>query len=123
MLNGGGRPRSAGASLGKEAEDAAAAYVARLGMRILGRNVRMRDGEVDIVALDGETVVFIEVKARTNRRFGSALSAVDARKRRRLRAAAADYLQFVAPQARARFDVLTVEHDGLRLHRSAFSWP
>jgi putative endonuclease len=120
MLNDGGGMRRTAAALGKDAEDAAAAYVAGLGMRILGRNVRIREGEVDIVALDGETVVFIEVKARTNRRFGSALGAVDARKRRRLRAAAADYLQFVAPQARARFDVLTVERDGLRLHRSAF---
>ncbi len=118
-----GGTRQAAASLGKDAEDAAAAYVTRLGMRILGRNVRIREGEVDIVALDGETVVFIEVKARSNRRFGSALAAVDARKRRRLRAAAADYLQFVAPQARARFDVLTVERDGPRLHRGAFSWP
>ena len=123
MLNDDAGMRRSAAALGKDAEDAAAAYVAGLGMRILGRNVRIRAGEVDIVALDGETVVFIEVKARTNRRFGSALAAVDARKRRRLRAAAAAYLQFVAPQARARFDVLTVERDGMRLHRSAFSWP
>jgi len=108
--------------LGRTAEDAAAAYVADLGMRVLARNVRALEGELDIVALDGETIVFIEVKARSDRSFGSALSAVDGRKRRRLRAAAADYLQFVAPSARARFDVLTVERDRITLHRNAFAW-
>ncbi len=122
MVNGGSGARRAAASMGRDAEDAAAAYVVRLGMRILGRNVRIREGEVDIVALDGETVVFIEVKARSNRKFGSAISSVDARKRRRLRAAAEDYLQFVAPHARARFDVLTIERNGAVLHRNAFAW-
>lgn len=106
---------------GKRAEDAAAEHVARLGMRVLARNLRGHGGEIDIVAQDGETIVFIEVKARTGRTFGSALSAVDARKRRRLRATADDYLQFIAPQAKARFDVLTVEASGMTLHRNAFA--
>ena len=109
--------------LGKRAEDAAAAYVAGLGMRVVARNVRGRGGEIDIVALDGETVVFIEVKARASRAFGSALAAVDTRKRGRIRAIAEDYLQVVAPRARARFDVLTVEQRTMTLHRNAFSWP
>lgn len=108
---------------GKQAEEEAAAHVAALGMRILARNLRGRGGEIDIVARDGETIVFIEVKARTGRTFGSALSAVDARKRRRLRATAEDYLQFIAPRATARFDVLTVEATGMTLHRNAFAWP
>jgi putative endonuclease len=121
VVIGEGGARSSSASLGKDAEDAAAEHIRQLGMRILGRNVRLKEGEVDIVALEGDTVVFIEVKARSNRRFGSAISAVDARKRRRLRAAAADYLQFVAPQARARFDVVTIERCGPVLHRNAFA--
>ena len=108
-------------SLGKLAEEQAANFVRGLGMRVLARNVRGAGGEVDIVAAEGETIAFIEVKARSSSAFGSALAAVDARKRRRLRAFAQDYLQIVAPQARARFDVVTIERGGMTLHRNAFS--
>jgi putative endonuclease len=89
-------------------------------MRILRRNLRGPGGEIDIVARDGETIVFVEVKLRQTRSFGSAIGAVDARKRARIRAVAADYLQFFAPDARARFDVLTIERGALVLHRGAF---
>ena len=106
--------------LGAAGEDLASAYLQSIGYRIVTRNLRGPGGEIDIVARDGETIVFVEVKARTSRRFGSALGAVDARKRARLRSVAADYLQFVAPQARARFDVLTFEGATPRLHRNAF---
>ena len=109
-----------GHRLGVAAEERAAAYLATLGFRILKRNLRDRGGEIDIVAQDGGTIVFVEVKARDSRAFGSALGAVDARKRARIRAVANDYLQFFAPDARARFDVLTIEGDALRLHRGAF---
>jgi putative endonuclease len=107
--------------LGVAAEARAAAHLTALGYRILKRNLRGPGGEIDIVARDGETIVFIEVKARESRAYGSALGAVDARKRARIRAVASDYLQFFAPGARARFDVLTVEGDMLRLYRGAFA--
>jgi len=107
--------------LGRDGEDAAAAYLASLGFRILGRNVRGPAGEIDIIARDGATLVFVEVKARRSRTFGPALGAVDLRKRKRLRAAAADYLQFVAPHAKARFDVLAIDGDAMRLYRGAFA--
>ncbi|GAC1476230.1 MAG: YraN family protein [Vulcanimicrobiaceae bacterium] len=106
--------------LGDAGERAAASYLEDLGFAILTRNLRGPGGEIDIVARDGETIVFVEVKTRRSLRFGSALGAVDARKRDRLRRVAADYLQFVAPQARARFDVLTFDVTGPRLHRGAF---
>ncbi len=105
---------------GDAGETIAVAYLESLGYRILTRNLRGPGGEIDIVARDGETVVFVEVKARTSRRFGSALGAVDARKRSRMRSVAADYLQFVAPDARARFDVLTLDGTQPQLHRNAF---
>jgi putative endonuclease len=89
-------------------------------MRIVRRNLRGPGGEIDIVALDGKTIVFVEVKVRQTRSYGSAIGAVDARKRARIRAVAADYLQFFAPDARARFDVLTIERGALVLHRGAF---
>ncbi len=108
-------------ALGRSGEDAAAAYIASLGFRIVARNLRGPGGEIDIVARDGETYVFIEVKTRTSRTFGGALAAVDARKRARIRAAAADFLQFVAPRAYARFDVLAIDGRRMRLHRGAFT--
>jgi putative endonuclease len=107
-------------TLGRTGEDAACAYLSTLGLRIIRRNFRSPDGEIDIVAQDGETIVFVEVKTRDTRSFGSALSAVDARKRRRLRAVAADFLQFFAPKAKARFDVLTLDGGRMTLHRNAF---
>ena len=108
-------------AFGHAGEDAAARYLSSLGFEILTRNLRGPGGEIDIVARDGHTIVFVEVKARRSRSFGSALGAVDARKRRRLRAVAADYLQFAAPGAVARFDVLTYDGTALRLHRNAFA--
>lgn len=106
--------------IGDAGEAAAAEYLASLGYRIVRRNLRGPAGEIDIVARDGTTFVFVEVKARRNGRYGSALRAVDARKRARIRAAAADYLQFVAPGANIRFDVLAIDGNVMRLHRNAF---
>jgi putative endonuclease len=108
------------ARLGRAGEDAACAYLESLGLRIMRRNLRGPGGEIDIVAAEGETIVFVEVKARTGRTFGSAVSAVNAAKRRRIRAVAADFLQFVAPQAKARFDVLAIDAGRMTLHRNAF---
>ncbi|MGH7728505.1 MAG: YraN family protein [Vulcanimicrobiaceae bacterium] len=108
------------AQLGRAGEARAAAHLSALGFEILRRNLRGPAGEIDIVAREGQTFVFVEVKARRTRRFGRALGAVDARKRARLRAAAADFLQFYAPDAQARFDVLTIDCEGIRLHRNAF---
>jgi putative endonuclease len=108
-------------AFGAAGEDLAARYLRSAGYTIVHRNLRGPAGEIDIVATDGDVVVFVEVKARRNRTFGSAVAAVDARKRRRMRAAAADYLQFFAPNARARFDVLTIDGPRVRLLRGAFS--
>ena len=105
---------------GRQGEDAAAAFLVRSGYRIVGRNVRLPGGEIDIIALDGNTLVFLEVKRRDGTSFGSALAAVDCRKRRRLRALAADYAQIVAPRARIRFDVVSIDGNRLALHRNAF---
>ena len=105
---------------GTAGEEAAAAYLRSLGFAILTRNLRTVDGEIDIVAREGAVVAFIEVKARASHRFGSALGAVDRRKRARIRAIAEDYLQFVAPNANARFDVLAIDGAAMRLYRDAF---
>ena len=88
---------------------------------MIARNVRLPGGEIDVIARDRDVIVFVEVKARATRSYGSAMSAVDHRKRRTLRAIAADWLQIAAPGARARFDVVTVENGTPRLHRGAFA--
>ncbi|GAB3451863.1 YraN family protein [Streptomonospora sediminis] len=71
--------------LGARGEDIAAAYLERSGLRILARNWRCPEGEIDIVACEGPTIVVAEVKTRTGLRFGSPLEAVTDPKRRRLR--------------------------------------
>jgi putative endonuclease len=107
-------------SLGAAGEDAAVAELTRLGYRIVARNVRLPGGEIDAIARDGDVVVFVEVKARRGRSHGSAISAVDARKRAKLRSMAADYLQIVAPRAQMRFDVVTWRDGAIHVHRGAF---
>ena len=105
---------------GRAGEDRAAAFLATLGYRVLARNVRVPGGEVDVVALDGGFLVFVEVKRRDGTSFGGALGAVNARKRATLRRIAADYAQIVAPRAKIRFDVVALDGNRLRLHRNAF---
>jgi len=95
-------------------EDAAAEHLRRRGFDVLARNVRFPFGELDLVALDGDVVVFVEVKTR--RGFG-ALEAVDARKRRRLERLATAFLARAGWLGRAaRFDVVAVAADGACTH-------
>ncbi len=105
---------------GREGEAEAAAYLESLGYRILRRNLRGAGAEIDIVAREGETLVFVEVKARNGRRFGSALASVDGRKRARIRALAEDFLQFLPATTKVRFDVVTLERGALKVLRAAF---
>lgn len=105
---------------GRAGEDRAGCFLAENGYRVLARNVHLPGGEIDAVCLDGPTLVIVEVKRRDSRTFGSALGAVDARKRATLRRIAADYAQIVAPSATIRFDVVTMDGDRLNLHRNAF---
>jgi putative endonuclease len=93
---------------GRRGEDAAAAHLERLGYVVIARNYRCRGGEIDVVARDGETIVFAEVKLR---RLGhDGFEAVDDRKVRRLSRAALDFLSHYAILgSAARFDVVAVD--------------
>ena len=71
--------------LGKSGEQAAAEYLEASGLRILDRNWRCADGEIDIVAVERHALVVCEVKSRTSVRYGSPLEAVSRAKRARLR--------------------------------------
>lgn len=107
-------------SKGREGEDRAAAFLESQGYRVVARNVRVPGGEIDAVCIDGGFLVIVEVKRRDSSAYGSALGAVDRHKRTTLRRIAADYAQIVAPAAKIRFDVVTVDGNHLRLHRNAF---
>jgi putative endonuclease len=105
---------------GRAGEDAAVAFLTAQGYKVVARNVRLPGGEIDAVCVDQGTLVIVEVKRRDTRTFGSALKAVDRRKRATLRALAADYAQIVAPNARIRFDVVAIDGNRTTLHRNAF---
>lgn len=78
---------------GRDAEARAGRYLAGHGLKLLARNYRCRFGELDLVMQDGETVVFVEVRLRTQSRFGTPAETVAGRKQARLHAAAQHFLQ------------------------------
>jgi putative endonuclease len=95
--------------LGAEGERAAESLLRRQGYRVLARNYRCPLGEIDLVALDGKTVVFVEVKTRTDESFGDPLEALSARKQRQITRVAEHYLTAHRLADReARFDVVGV---------------
>lgn len=97
-------------TLGKQGEDLACRELRRRDYTIVERRFRTRLGEIDIVALDGQTLVFIEVKARSGSRFGTGFDAVTPSKRRRICAMARDYLaRHGAADAACRFDVVSID--------------
>ncbi|HEV8633257.1 MAG TPA: YraN family protein [Chloroflexota bacterium] len=94
--------------IGRLGERAAVAYLQSRGYRILATNWRTRFGEIDVVAEQGGTLVFVEVRTRRTGGFGTAAESVDGRKQRQLVLMAQQYLQRHAPTAPARIDVITV---------------
>ena len=101
--------------IGQEAEEAATRWLRRAGLAVLERNVRFREGEIDLVCRDGDVVVFVEVKCRRPRWGEGPGDAVSWEKRRRLVRLAQHYLQARRLDgARCRFDVVavTIERDG-----------
>ncbi len=77
--------------LGEAGERIASRYLEQHGYEMVDKNVRRREGEIDLVALDGETLVFVEVKLRTSRKMGAAVQAVSPAKAARLRGLAEAY--------------------------------
>lgn len=112
---------------GHDSEELAAQLLCRKGYEILARNWRTRDGEIDIVAKDGETLVFVEVKARRSRGFGHPKYAVDYRKQQKLSLTALGYLKMNSCMgSKARFDVVTLVSAGgspeIEIVRNAFEF-
>lgn len=99
---------TAGKTTGERAEQHAQAWLHEQGLITLTRNYRCRLGEVDLVMLDGPTLVFVEVRWRRHQQYGGPLASVDQRKQRRLTQAARHFLGRHPEQAQrpCRFDVL-----------------
>ena len=109
-----GLPRHAAAATGVAAEQQAARWLQARGLRLMERNWRCRQGELDLVMQDGATLVIVEVRARRHGSFGGAAGSVDVRKCRRVVAATQAWL-LANPHwntAPLRFDVLAYEADG-----------
>ena len=110
---------------GAAGEEAAEAYLVAHGYRIVARNVVTKVGELDVVALEGETLCFVEIKARATQEFGEAIGAVRVGKQRKIVRAAMLFLAKNRSQRACRFDVLGLDRraDGtwsFTLIRNAF---
>lgn len=113
-------------NLGIKGEDAAVAFLERIGMPIVERNWSCKHGEVDAIARDGEALVFIEVKTRNGVEKGTPEDAVTPAKQKRYAKIAKAYLATLADaDVEVRFDVVTIlvlseDRALLRHHRAAF---
>ena len=130
MSNAPGSPRGPSgaqrrAALGRAGEDAAGRWYEERGYEVLERNWRRREGEVDLIARNGRTVVFCEVKTRTSDAFGTGAESVLPAKQRRIRRLAARWLAELTPASgRAlvdlRFDVVSITAGEVEVFEDAF---
>ena len=97
-------------TFGQSAEDMAEQMLRKKGYRILGRNVRVAGGELDLIADDQGVLVFIEVKARRDQHFGGAAYAITSRKKQQIIKLAACYLsQHGSTNQSCRFDAILID--------------
>ena len=110
--------------IGSDFEDMAAEYLSGKGMEILYRNYRCHFGEIDLIARDGRTIVFIEVKGRRSARGGDPMDAVGLSKQLRICRSAVFFLatKYHDTDLPCRFDVIGVEGKQIRHVRDAFSF-
>ena len=107
--------------IGREAESRAAEFLRARGLKIIERNWHCRFGEIDLVAREGETLVFVEVRSRASRTYGGAIESISTAKRRSLTATANSYLARCREEHPCRFDALLIEAEGrIEWIRNAF---
>ena len=104
------------ANKGQMAEELACRYLQQQGLNLIEKNYRCRQGEIDLVMRQGDSLVFVEVRQRSQTGFGGAAASVTAKKQEKLRLTALHYLQHKAPRAHARFDVVAVQGDTTQQH-------
>ncbi|MBO4266472.1 MAG: YraN family protein [Lachnospiraceae bacterium] len=111
-------------SLGTRKEDEAARFLTECGLKVTDLNFRSRFGEIDIIARDGEYIVFVEVKYRKTSLAGHPEEAVDVRKATKI-SKVADYYRLVKKlpyDAKLRFDVVAIEGGQVRWYKNAFTY-
>ncbi|MCX7897387.1 MAG: YraN family protein [Rhodocyclaceae bacterium] len=101
-------------------EAAAADYLARQGVKVIARNFRIRGGEIDLVCEEGNTIVFVEVRSRRRKDYGSAAESISWSKRKRLILAARGWLMRHGMRA-CRFDCVLFDGGRLTWIKNAFS--
>lgn len=111
--------------VGKKGEDLALERLEKLGYRSITRNYRCSLGEVDLIAMDGDTLVFVEIKTRRGRSPGYAKEAIDKRKQRQLSKVALAYMKANdCCDVRSRFDVVAINlnraEDQIEIVKNAF---
>ena len=94
---------------GRHAEDAAAMFLQQQGLTLVERNYHCRFGEIDLIARDGDTLVFVEVRMRSSERFGGAAGSITAAKKQKLLRTARHYLAATAGTPACRFDALLLQ--------------
>lgn len=104
---------------GAAGEAAAAAYLMRRGLTVIGRNFRVRGGEIDLVCRDGSSVVFVEVRLRTRADYGGAAASITAAKQARLILAARHWLARHGEQP-CRFDCVLIQDGQVEWCKDAF---
>ncbi|MBM5572305.1 MULTISPECIES: YraN family protein [Deefgea] len=98
---------------GAAAEQRAADFIATQGLKLVARNWRCRFGEIDLIAKEGKTLIFIEVRARRHAQFGGAASSIQRSKQEKLIRTAQLYLQSISPVPPCRFDAICIDGDDL----------
>jgi putative endonuclease len=108
---------------GEQAEQLAADFLVRQGLSLLARNYRCRFGEIDLIAQDGDTRVFVEVRLRSRGDFGGAAASIDSHKQRKLILAAQHYLAQQPHLPPCRFDAVLMRDAGESVEwiKNAFS--
>jgi len=107
--------------IGSEKEQLAAGFLNTLGFRILERNYRIRSGEIDLIAMEGDTLCFIEVKYRSGLRYGMPAEAVDLRKQKHILLVSQHYMMTNSISYRSiRYDIVEIVGRKIRLLRNAF---
>ena len=105
-------------------EHRAAEYLKKEGYELICCNFRCRLGEIDLIAREGDTLVFVEVKYRSRTEYGAPSDAVNHKKQERISNAASYYVykNFGNTPVSCRFDVISIQNNEITLYRNAFSY-
>lgn len=110
---------------GKSAEDKACIYLKNQGLKVLGRNLLCRMGEIDILAIDNKTIVFIEVRQRSNNLYGGAAASIGKQKQHKIILTANYFLpriyNYIGHKMVCRFDVIVINNNKLSWFKNAFN--